>query len=220
MKSKWGQLMYTYPNFSGKTSSYDVCKGITEIIRIEPLLYYNHKALSIATSDSLTLPNNIEVSLDLVFSLAEDEWNKLLKACTWVDKAQAVHHESNSLAFIGYVNAVEALIEKPKKQERCSKCNKELQGPTVHFKSFIKEFVPFIDEFTEEKRIIYQIRSDLNHGLDILENDLHPWKFMMSKKAENEYHIQRNLHFIVLTAVRNWLWSKGSRKEAVPDTGE
>jgi hypothetical protein len=84
--------------------------------------------------------------------------------------------ESSSSAFIAVVSGIEALIEK--KSETCPECRQPKFGVTKKFEKFLKEHVPNIQEnYPNELKQIYQVRSGLAHGVDLLWEDREYWNF-------------------------------------------
>jgi len=62
--------------------------------------------------------------------------------------------------------------------EKCSACGQPKFEITKKFKAFLKQYVPRIEEdFPDEFKAIYRMRSDLAHGLDLLTADLEYWNY-------------------------------------------
>ncbi len=114
-------------------------------------------------------------------------------ACNWYAQYRYTAKESRSSAFIALVTALECLGEQPRYRV------------TVHFKEFLKKYFPAIDQFPKEKKIIYQVRSQLAHGADLLRADLEPWNFLVDATEEDQGQLQRNLLYIARLAIYNWL---------------
>ncbi len=87
----------------------------------------------------------------------------------------------------------------------CSSCNQPRYRITKHFQEFLKTNVPNIDQYPKEKKTIYQIRSQLAHGMDLLQADLEPWNFTMDAKQDEQRQLQDNLYYITRIAICNWL---------------
>jgi hypothetical protein len=164
-----------------------------------------------SNSSSLELPDNLEESFDLAFSLSSQDWEKFFMDCSWYYQAIDIWQKFNSSAFIALVSAIECLV--PKGQEICSFCGQPKYRVTKRFKDFLEKHVPFLaTEFHEEKKFIYQVRSDLSHGLDLLIQDMKPWTFMLNPRAQKQDILQRNLYFITRVAIYNWLWIRQNTK--------
>ncbi len=87
----------------------------------------------------------------------------------------------------------------------CASCGQPRYRVTKHFQDFLKKYFPYIDQFPKEKKTLYQVRSQLAHGMDLLQADLEPWKFLFDAKVQEQNNLQRNLYFIVGIAIYNWL---------------
>ena len=68
-------------------------------------------------------------------------------------------------------------------------------------------YFPFIDQFPKEKKTLYQVRSQLAHGSDLLQADLEPWSFLLDVKRQEQSRLQENLSYIVRVAIYVWLLS-------------
>jgi len=73
---------------------------------------------------------------------------------------------------------------------------------------------PAIDSFPKEKKLLYQVRSQLAHGSDLLQADLEPWKFFLDVKRQEQYHLQRILSYITGIAILFWLLTAPLNKES------
>lgn len=217
--SEWRQEGYTYKGFSGKIDQYTPIDKFPLIKQILHQKYY--LGLPVITSRPLKFPDNLEKSFDLALSLNGQDWEKFFMACSWYYQTEAIWGESNSSSFLALVNAIECLTEKPEKCpecgqtitegiERCNSCSQPKYRVTKKFKKFLEKYVPFLEKrFSKEKKLLYEVRSKLSHGLNLLIRDLEPWYFMMNIQAEEQYDLQRNLNFITRTAIYNWLWNRG-----------
>jgi hypothetical protein len=137
-------------------------------------------------------------------------------ACSWYAQYRYAAKESRSSAFITLVSALECLaLEKEvckyckqpfiENVDLCQQCGQPRYRVTVHFHEFLKKYVPGIDNFPKEKKAIYQIRSQLAHGTDLLQADLEPWNFLVDGKEEEQGRLQSNLFSIARLAIYNWL---------------
>ena len=138
-------------------------------------------------------------------------------ACSWYAQYRHTWEESHSSAFIAMVTALECLAQEKEvcpackqpllenEEDICQSCGQPRYRVTKHFQNFLKKYFPFIDQFPKEKKILYQVRSQLAHGMDLLQADLEPWKYVFDAKIQEQEHLLRNLYFIVGTAIYNWL---------------
>jgi hypothetical protein len=217
--SQWMQLGYIAKDLSQLTDSFTEITGLKEISKIPMQQFYDQRGISV--SDSLVLPENIEKSLDIAFGLKEDKWIKFFIATTWYSKSNNLWNESHSASFLALVTALECLTDKPKSCpecgnspteaiESCGKCGEKKYSLTKHFKAFLDKHVPFINQpdWQQEKKLIYKIRSDLTHGIDLLEHDLETAFHIFSARGQSQDSLHRNLHFITTIALINWLHSQ------------
>lgn len=217
--SAWEQSGYYYPQLSGEVKEYSDPTP-HEAIELRPAReYYGHGRT--AGGGILSLPDDLDRSLDIALVLADDETRtRLFRSVSYLDHAEAIWAHSSSLSFIGLVVAVESLMDKPERcpacnqplpeaVERCTECGQVRFGTTRKFREFLETRVPFIDKPGWEwaRRFLYGFRSDLAHGNDIMYADLSPLAtFSMESMQEREL-MERSGH-IVFTAIRNWLHSR------------
>ncbi len=213
LTSKWVQLGYIPKGLEdngGRFSSLDALKPIE---REEFNKYYSSMGRSTA---DFKLPDNLEASLDKAFSLGSSKWKKFFMACSWYAQHPFTWQESHSSAFIELVTALECLAQDKdvckccnqpllENEDICKCCGQPRYRVTKHFQQFLKEYVPSIDHYPLAKKTIYQIRSQLAHGMDLLQADLEPWHFMMDARQDDQRKLQSDLYFITRTAIYNWL---------------
>lgn len=223
LTSEWRREGYIYKGFSRKIDQYTPIDKFQLIKQIPHQEYYNYYyfRLPILTSKPLKFPDNLEESFDLALSLNRQDWKKFFMACSWYYQAEAIERESSSSSFIALVNAIECLTEKPERCtecgqtitegiEKCKFCSQLKYRVTKKFKEFLEKYVPFLEkQFPKEKKLLYEVRSKLSHGLNLLIRDLNPWYFIMSVQIEEQDDLQRNLNFITRTAIYNWLRNRG-----------
>lgn len=217
--SEWRQEGYVYRGLSGKMDKYTSIEKLQPIKQIPYQKYYSE--LPAISSRPLKFPDNLENSFDLAFGLNEQDWKRFFMACSWYYQAQAIWRESNSSSFVALVSAIECLIDKPERCldcgqtitegiEKCDHCGQPRYRVTKKFREFLEKYVPFLEErFSKERKLLYEVRSKLSHGLNLLVRDLEPWYIIMDVRAEEQDTLQRNLYFITRTAIYNWLWNRG-----------
>ena len=218
--SEWSQLGYVYPGLKGAMDEFSSVEGLSPIERVPYQTYYT--APPARSLNPLTLPDSLEQSLDKAFSLSGATWRKFFMACSWYAQYRHTWEESHSSAFIALVTALECLAQEKEvcrtcsqpilenEEDICPSCGQPRYRVTKHFQDFLKKYFPFIDQFPKEKKILYQVRSQLAHGMDLLQADLEPWKFLFGAKEQEQNTLQRNLYYIVRIAVYNWLHSATS----------
>ena len=191
--SEWKQLGYFYYNrLKGAEDEFSSVDNLHPIEKVFFRTYYSSPPLA-RTMDPFTFPDNLEQSLDKAFALDGENWRKFFMACSWYAQYRYTAKESRSSAFIALVTALECLGGQPRYRV------------TVHFKEFLKKYFPAIDQFPKEKKTIYQVRSQLAHGADLLRADLEPWNFLVDTTEEDQGQLQRNLLYIARLAIYNWL---------------
>jgi hypothetical protein len=215
MSTEWAQLGYVYSGLKGTMDDFSPVEGLSPMERVPSQTYYS--STPARSLNPLTLPDNLEQSLDKAFALDKPTWRKFFMACSWYAQYRHTWEESHSSAFIALVTALECLAQE---KEVCRNCNQPLlendedicpscgqprYRVTKHFQDFLKKYFPYIDQFPKEKKTLYQVRSQLAHGMDLLQADLEPWKFLFDAKVQEQDSLQRNLYFIVGVAIYNWL---------------
>jgi hypothetical protein len=197
--------------------TFSLVDDLSPIERVPYLKYYYLGPLAKQFSKSLTLPDTLEQSLDKAFALDEPTRKKFSMACSWYAQYQHIVIESHSSAFIALVTAIECLAQEKEKcdtcqqpllendEDICPSCGQPRYRVTKHFQDFLKKYFPLIDQFPKEKKTLYQVRSGLAHGMNLLQADLEPWKLLFDEKREAQNRLQRNLYFIVGIAIFHWL---------------
>jgi len=214
---KWGGVGYqTRDGFTVNMKNFSATNNLKPIKTIPAQEYYSNniqqsllhgRGSVFDRSVSLVLPDSISNSLDTALNLPEEEFNKFLNACAWYDRIEEFWNISHSSAFISSVIAIECLRDKSK-DEHCGEC-KQIKNITKNFKEFLSEYVPFIDQVPQVKKAIYDIRSKLAHGVNLLSQDIEPWNNTINPKAMSEARVEQALLFIItVTVLRNWLWKR------------
>lgn len=210
--SEWKQNGYVAKDI-GNSEEFTLTDGLETIKLTDPAVYYSVFGRS---SSSFTLADNIDTSLDKAFLLSKDNWNKFFMACSWFAQFYFTWKESHSSAFIALVTALECLAQERSVCKACNQpimedadfcdaCGQPIFRITAGFKKFLEKYFPDIDSFPNEKKTIYLVRSQLAHGMNLLQADLEPWNFAMDNKQDEERILQDHLFRIVRTAIYNWL---------------
>jgi hypothetical protein len=204
-----------YSGLKVKIDDFSSVENINPIERVPFLKYY--VALPERTLIPLRLSDDLERSLDKAFALDKSTWRKFFMACSWYAQYQRIWEVSHSSAFIALVTAIECLAQEKEvcdickqsilenDEDICPSCGQPRYRVTKHFQDFLKKYFPGIDLFPKEKRTLYHVRSQLAHGSDLLQADLEPWNFFLDLKRQEQYHLQRNLYFIVGITIYSWL---------------
>ena len=204
--SEWKQEGYIYKSYPRKKDKYTAIEDFQPVRCIHYKDYYSRP--SFITSNPLEFPDNLENSFNLALNLNSTNWKKFFMACSWYYQARNFCNESDSSGFLALVNAIECLVDE-ERIETCESCGQPKYSLTKRFKKFLKKYVPFSQkQFPKEIMLIYGIRSELSHGIDLLMRDLQPWHFAVNTRAEEQDNLRRNLFFITRIAIYNWLWDR------------
>lgn len=215
LTSDWKQLGYVYSGLKGTGDTFSPVDILQPIERVSFQTYYSSP---LGTSGGpLKLPDNLELSIYRALALDEPTWRKFFMACSWYAQYRHTWEESHSSAFIALVTALECLAQEKEacpicnqpllenEEDICQSCGQPRYRVTKHFQNFLRKYFPFIDQFPKEKKTLYQVRSQLAHGMDLLRADLEPWNLMFTPKVMEQDQLQRNLYYIVGIAIYNWL---------------
>jgi L-amino acid N-acyltransferase YncA len=184
------------------------------------------------SGEPLKLPDDLEQSLDTIFALDEDYKRKFFIACSWYAQYRHTWEESHSSGFIALVTALECLAQEKEvcltcnqpfldnEEDICQSCGQPRYRVQRHFEDFLKECFPAIDQFPKERKILYQVRSHLAHGADLLRVDLEPWNPMLNPKVDEQDQLQRNLYLIAGIAMYNWLHTDIHVRTVIANTTE
>lgn len=173
-----------------------------------------------STGDPLALPDNIETALDLAFGLQGDNRERFERALIYLEHGKSVRDESRSLAYIAFVMAIEALMDKPERCEvcdqtllerhkECAGCGQPVFSTTRAFREFLETHAPIIRREPGIRTRLYGLRSDLAHGNDVMLHDMSALT-MYTRYTGEEFTLESALDIIAGTALRNWLHSRAS----------
>ncbi|HUD19420.1 MAG TPA: hypothetical protein VMR81_03190 [Patescibacteria group bacterium] len=219
MTSQWKQVGYTFQGVNFDGSSFTSIVDIPELKRVANTDYY--KEFYRGTGE-LQLPDNLESSLDSAFNLPEELYKKFFMSISWLSFYNHLWNVSASSAFIALVSAIECLIRNSEicnvchqnyvdELDFCPNCKQQRYGLTRSFKEFLVDFIPNIKSFPIEKNTLYNTRSQLAHGLELLMSDLQPWGFIMGAKEQEQRDLQSNLYRLTKIGIYNWLQVSGQK---------
>lgn len=152
--------------------------------------YYAQQGIS--ELDVLTLPDNLQASLDSYFGLPIDEQDKTLRWCHWLNHARQVAALSPSASIIAAVQSVEALLP---------------SDPSIgkRFKQFLEQYAPG-ESHTKYRDLLYRSRSRLAHGGALLTGELRHLAFRdFIPKSWGEREDGEQALVISRLAGTNWL---------------
>ncbi len=166
---------------------------------------------------SLHIPQNLSQSLDAVMSLALTDRQRFLTACEWYTTYWQVVAQSSSAAYVALVTAIESLM-KNGAPVPCEVCGQPRYRLGKRFQDFIKVYAPFATQRPTELKRLYDVRSGLTHGLELMEDDRAPWAFMKNWRGQYEDDLRRYLTSVVGIAIYNWLWTQAVHSTSVSTT--
>lgn len=207
---------YGYDGYQWMLNNFTDLSSLPKISEENVEEYYG--VSGVGAGDVLTIPTNLEESLNLIFSLDKDRFNILYRALSWYNQAQNIWRDSRSSYFIALVAAIECLTEKPdqcrlgghaitKSLDKCLHCGEPLFRITKKFIECLEKYAPFLNDYPRERNLIYDTRSKLAHGLELLKYDLYPMNSHFNKRAFEEDRRIRNLDkitkFVILNSLKD-----------------
>lgn len=213
--STWKSLGYRYPNFTNHITEFSDSKVFAPLKRTPAKDYYAPTRIFRMAVDPLNIPDDLEKSLDLVTNLDDGQREKFDRACNWFSFAEQFRSQSKSASFASMVVALESLINKPEKCPKCSQtlteslgrcdaCGQPMYRLNASFKKFLNDHVPFIKEMPEAQKLLYSVRSQLVHGLNLFTADLDPYSFRGHQQLQDS-DLHEKLHLITIVATHHWL---------------
>jgi hypothetical protein len=149
----------------------------------------------------MELPNDLEKSFDLFFSLPAQQQDRFLQASYWLNQANRV--DSFSAMFMHTIQAIESLAWQPRSGTFCPRCNKpEGPGPTRLFNDFLDRFA---SGAIEGRRVLYNVRSGLSHGSIppfLVDTEIH---FGYVPEVHNQWQLVGDALTAARMAMHNWL---------------
>lgn len=200
LRSRWLQSGYVVPNFSPEIDRFTSTTGIPEI-QLQPEEQYFGVSFA---GDCFAFPCSVGQYLDDISGLDEENAKRFAIASAWLSQARELTKASSSSGVIAMVSAIEALLEK--QTSTCESCGQPKHSVTKRFKEFLEANVPGVaQQYPTELRLLYQVRSSLVHGGELLLSDLKHWEFLEGSKKEGEAVIERNAYEIAARALLRWV---------------
>lgn len=173
---------------------------IQSMTKVEPHVYFDQDF----PIPPLKAPSNFEGLFDKFYSLESELQMKFLRAAYWLQHSSDVNEISKSASFLALINAIETLAADEEDLSKCPTCNKK-EGVTKQFKTFLKRFLPGLDE--KEMSKFYSLRSELTHGKRLFEGD--QGKFMSFNPFDSKEHYDYyEMKFITRISLISWLTTK------------
>jgi hypothetical protein len=174
----WCQEGYNYDGFPSYREGFSDA-GVPQITSVPDDEYYGQAFLQFG--DEMLLPASLTEMLNLVHTLSREDRRRLFRAARWISAAREVWDYNASACFVALVAAVESLVSK-EKAPKCTKCG-QVAGVTERFKEFVERHVQGDDI---NKKRLYGIRSELVHGISLLNLDEAPWAAFVHKPHDLE----------------------------------
>lgn len=159
--------------------------------------------------DVLTVPADLEESLDRYDRLSHEDRMRFDRAAYWLAVSTGNWELSQSISFTSLVTAVETLLSRGNvHQFICPQCGgtttHEIPGPTKQFRDFLETYA--VDTVTARTRhALYDLRSQIVHGSDLMQLDVETSLFGSDARESEQLDLHRTLSAAVRTALRNWL---------------
>ena len=203
---QWAQEYYMIDSF--KLVQDEFTK--TSPLLIPEMHHGEYYAARYIVSDDLVIPDSLSGLLDRVANLSADDHRRFMRATQWMYVANAVwdHHVSSS--YIALVAAIESLAHRSTSSKPCQTCGKDTSpGPTQRFQDFIEEHAP-TPGAAENKKWLYHMRSDLVHGLYLLQFDESVFGLPLTTTYLEQSGAYTDLYQIVRLVLVNWLQRRES----------
>ena len=204
-RSEYRQEMYHWPGLVPEAEEYSSTEGMMPIGLVEPVEYYGRYGVSVGRP--LDLSSDFHEQLERFEQLPKHEHDQFLRACFWFQHSQLVHTYSRSAAFTALISAIEALIDPPRGEERCEKCDKPT-GPGLRqlFIDFVERFAPGLPRDDRDK--LYKLRSALSHGGTLLHSDRRGWGALSAGQVQEWANVNRAQR-VVRVVLIEWLRQHG-----------
>ena len=199
--SYWHQLGFTFPGQNGKPGKW---QDTSEIAPLERTPYQEYYTARDPHRTIFRIPSNLEVSLTAALALKGEDEARFIRAIRWLYQSVGLWEHSQSATFVALVSALESLVE-PLPPERCTNCGQLQYLISKRFRSFLNKHVPGVDSFPKERDLLYQVRSRLVHGLQLLERDLNVNALFYNLQFRKDIQLHETLELITTIAVHNWL---------------
>lgn len=196
------QEFYSVPDEQQDRTSWTPTEGIESIPELDPVSYYSRLPL---TGRPLTLPSTARNCLDRVAQLADDDLQRFLRACFWLNHAMEVYAPSQSSAYVALATAIEALLPADSDTQFCIECGRPMgPGPTRKFVDFINRHVPDTGQFRSRREKLYGLRSAIAHGGKLFLTDYDPLH-MMHPDGWSHWGPMMDMVHTVRFSLHNWL---------------
>ncbi len=198
--SELRQEGYAFPNDVRVDGDYTNVDQLTPLQTL-PLSEFYQRVTGVYHDKGLVLPSNLAEIIDAVFGLDAEKFQKLLRACFWLQASRSIHRKAKSASYVALVSAVEAFLDDLSRSD-CPCCGKpQGPGPTAQFRDFIEQYLPGVPQ--AERSAFYDLRSKLTHGSAVLVDDFEIW--LGTRRSIDEGSKFMRLNQIVRMTILNWL---------------
>ncbi|AFV97920.1 MULTISPECIES: hypothetical protein [unclassified Sulfuricurvum] len=166
--------------------------------------YYSKEAF---LGEPFMISDSTSLLLDKYFLLDEARKEAFLSACVLFERSSRTWAISHSLAYIGFVSGIEALIvyeNKDVKIEKCDDCGQEKYKVTQKFLAFSRDYGNDSPEFKKYVKKLYERRSLIGHAGKLLSHDM-VGRISGPVVEMNDGIELRNLQRVVRIMMINWL---------------
>lgn len=166
--------------------------------------YYSKDAF---LNEPFMLSDSTSWILDKYFSLDEARKEAFLSACVLFERSSRTWAISHSLAYIGFVSGIEALMEydnKDVKTEKCDDCGQPKYKVRQKFLAFANCYGEDSCEFRNHVDKLYNKRSQIGHAGKLLSHDM-VGKISGLVVEMNDGIELKNLQRVVRIMMINWL---------------
>lgn len=178
--------------------------------QLQELAPEEYEAMQGHDGGGLCVPSDLDQSICSYEAFSAPNREKFDRAAFWFGIASGMRDVSVSASFLGFAFAIESLTSRGKRHHSkfCPVCGKpgthEVLGPTKLFRNFLATYAPDAS-LAEGRDRMYQLRSTIVHGSDVMEIDQSipitgwsPWDF-------KERELYNGMWRVTRAALRNWL---------------
>jgi hypothetical protein len=197
------QTSYFMPTMPGPGDDFSDIAGIEPIRLIPGNDYFERRGISV--DKTLELPANLAAVVDAVHALPPGDRDRFFRSAYWFSRAGGAWRLSQSLSYICLINSIEVLTPHGV-EDRCPTCGlNRAPGPTARFRDFVERYAGDVPDRSR----LYQIRSRLVHGDQILQSD-QPSGFAFTPHLWEEREQHERARRVAQAAVINWAITHGS----------
>ena len=197
------QASYFMPTMPGPGDDFSDVAEIEPIRFVPDGEYFGR--LGISVNETLELPANLAALVDAVDALPAGDRDRFFRSAYWFSRAGGAWRLSQSLSYISLINSIEVLTPHGI-EDRCPTCGlNRAPGPTARFRDFVERYAGDVPDRSR----LYEIRSRLVHGDQILQSD-QPSGFAFTPQLWEERERHERARRVAQAAIINWVITRGS----------